>query len=62
MMALGYPQRAKVSRDAGLLSMCIREIDFKLRGQGEMYKPTVQSVLAADRITAAAASSKAAEV
>ena len=45
MMALGYPQRAKVSRDAGLLSMCVREIDFKLRGKGEMYKPTVQSVL-----------------
>lgn len=45
MMALGYPQRAKVSRDAALLSRCAREIDFKLKGQGEMYKSTVQSVL-----------------
>ena len=45
MMALGYSQRAKVSRDTGLLSTCVKEIDFKLRGQGEMYKPTVQSVL-----------------
>lgn len=35
-MALGYSQRAKVNRDAGLLSVCIKEIDFKLRGQGEM--------------------------
>lgn len=45
MMALGYSQRAKVSRDTGLLSTCVKEIDFKLRGQGEMYKSTVQSVL-----------------
>lgn len=44
MMALGYPQRAKVSRDAALLYRCAREIDFKLKGQGEMYKSTVQSV------------------